>query len=382
MKNKLILSLLCSVSLANIVNAEMVEPVGLQYLQGQAGGGQQSGENIFMHNNIKHDKSINNNIKESISINNQLTPQQIEALQIQQQQYIDPQQIQISPEEIELMKKAIRHQNLKALQNKFFEKKRTGFENVLTIPYEENKTQSIRTRFAMNTTLIFDTKIKSYILGDPQGYKVQEIPNMPNALAITPSLIGIDTNLTIFTEDNKLHNFYIFSTDYKNRQNPNLIVYIKDEEAMLYEEELKRQKAEESKNYLLIQEGIAKVKIRKDEIKRKFKQKAKDENKWLLAEDIFRDNKWTYFKYSKDKMPKIPTIFAVIDKKDTPVETKIIGDYIIAETINPKFTIYIGDSYICVEDLNKKEEKLEKPQKNNYQFKSPNIIETKEIKGK
>ena len=30
MKNKLILSLLCSASLANIVNAEMVEPVGLR----------------------------------------------------------------------------------------------------------------------------------------------------------------------------------------------------------------------------------------------------------------------------------------------------------------------------------------------------------------
>ena len=67
-------------------------------------------------------------------------------------------------------------------------------------------------------------------------------------------------------------------------------------------------------------------------------------------------------------------------KKVLPIETKIIGNYIIAETINPKFTIYIGDSYICVEDLNKKEEELDK-QQNNYQFKSPNIIEVKEIKG-
>ncbi|WP_366936147.1 hypothetical protein [Helicobacter sp.] len=278
MNHKLIVNLLYCASLINIVNAEIVEPIGLQYLQGQTEGGQQSGENIFMHNNIKHDKSINNSIKESININNQLTSEQIETLQVQQQ-YTNPQQIQISQEEIELMKKAIRHQNLKALQNKFFEKKRTGFENVLTILYEENKTQSIRTRFAMNTTLIFDTKIKSYILGDPQGYKVQEIPNMSNALAITPSLIGIDTNLTIFTEDNKLHNFYIFSTDYKNSQNPNLIVYIKDEEAMLYEQKLKQQKEEEAKNYLVIQEGIAKVKIKRDAIKRKFKQKAKEENK-------------------------------------------------------------------------------------------------------
>ncbi|WP_366936149.1 TrbG/VirB9 family P-type conjugative transfer protein [Helicobacter sp.] len=94
---------------------------------------------------------------------------------------------------------------------------------------------------------------------------------------------------------------------------------------------------------------------------------------------MFRDNKWTYFKYPKDKMPKIPTIFAVIDKKDTPIETKIIGDYIIAETINPKFTIYIGNSYVCIEDLNNKEEK-HNHQKDNP-FTPPNIIEVKDIKG-
>ena len=71
-----------------------------------------------------------------------------------------------------------------------------------------------------------------------------------------------------------------------------------------------------------------------------------------MAEEIFSDKKFTYFKYSKDKLPQIPVIFAVIDKQDSPIETRILGDYIIAETINPKFTIKSGDSYVCVENLN------------------------------
>ena len=56
----------------------------------------------------------------------------------------------------------------------------------------------------------------------------------------------------------------------------------------------------------------------------------------------------------------IPTIYAVIDKQDSPVETRVIGDYIIAETINPKFTIKSGDSYVCVERKETQAEKLRK----------------------
>ncbi len=58
-------------------------------------------------------------------------------------------------------------------------------------------------------------------------------------------------------------------------------------------------------------------------------------------------------------MPQVPAIFAVIDKQDSPVETRIIGNYVIAETTAKKFTIKSGDSYVCVErlDQNKKAKK-------------------------
>ncbi len=57
-------------------------------------------------------------------------------------------------------------------------------------------------------------------------------------------------------------------------------------------------------------------------------------------------------------MPQVPAIFAVIDKQDSPVETRIIGNYVIAET-TAKITIKSGDSYVCVErlDQNKKAKK-------------------------
>lgn len=258
----------------------------------------------------------------------------------------------ISEEELALMKSAIRSQNLKALQQRFHSKKYTGVENTTTINYVENKTQKIRTRFAMATTLIFETDIESYILGDTTGFKVEEIPNMSNAVAIKPLLIGIDTSLTVRTKDKKIHTFYIFSTDYKNAKDPALVVYITDKESKKILEE---KQAQIEKDYFIIKDGIAELRVKREDISTKYIQKAKKENQWLMAEEIFSDKKFTYFKYDKDNMPQLPTIYAVIDRKDSPVETRTIGNYLIAETISPKFSIINGESYVCVEKTDAQE---------------------------
>ncbi|ECL7558317.1 type IV secretion system protein VirB9 [Campylobacter jejuni] len=254
----------------------------------------------------------------------------------------------IEKEQLELMKQALKNQNLNALQKRFFQKKYSGYENTLNLNYQENKTEKIRTRFAMATTIIFQTDITNYILGDTTGFKVEEIPNLPNAIAIKPLLIGIDTSLTIFTKDNKIHTFYIFSTDYKNSKDPNLIVYIKDDKTQNLIDE-KNEKI--NKEYLIIKEGIAEVRVKKTDIYNHYLQKGTNPNKWLVAEEIFDDKKFTYFKYDKKKMPQIPAIFAVIDNQDSPVESRVIGNYIIAETTAKKFTIRSGNSYICVEKI-------------------------------
>lgn len=265
----------------------------------------------------------------------------------------------LDEQQLTLMKNAIRNQNLKAIQGTFFHKKYKGFENTKNLNFENDKTQKIRTRFAMATTLIFETDIKSYILGDSTGFKIEEIPDLPNAIAVKPLLIGIDTSLTIFTKDNKLHTFYLFSTDYKSNKNPDLIVYIKDEESKKSQSEKEEQLA---KDYLIIKEGIAEVRVKRSEINRGYKQKAKKANAHLLAEEIFDDKQFTYFKYDKKKMPQIPSVFVVIDKQDSPIETRVIGDYIIAETTAKQFSIVLGDSYVCVEKMESKNKKPIKAQ--------------------
>ena len=314
-----------------------------------------SGESLFAQKPTIEDK--NKYLANNVSINNtNPNPQPMQYEQIQPQgQY--PQDIPAYTEEqLLLMKQAVRNKDLRAVQKKFLEKKYTGYENTIQIPYEENKTQKIRTRFTMATTIIFESEVESYILGDQSGYKVEEIPNMPNAISVKPFLIGIDTNLTIFTKDKKIHNFFLYSTDYKNKELPNLLVKILDDESKILTQ---AQMEEEARKYFTIKEGIAEIKVERDQMDFSYVKKAKKYNEWLIPSEVFNDDTFTYFKYEKKKNGKIPAVFAVIDKLDTPVETKVIGDWIIAETRNHKWTIWSGESYVCIEKIENKEKAQE-----------------------
>lgn len=314
-----------------------------------------SGESLFAQKPTIEDK--NKYLANNVSINNtNPNPQPMQYEQIQPQgQY--PQDIpSYTEEQLLLMKQAVRNKDLRAVQKKFLEKKYTGYENTIQIPYEENKTQKIRTRFTMATTIIFESEVESYILGDQSGYKVEEIPNMPNAISVKPFLIDIDTNLTIFTKDKKIHNFFLYSTDYKNKELPNLLVKILDDESKILTQ---AQMEEEARKYFTIKEGIAEIKVERDQMDFSYVKKAKKYNEWLIPSEVFNDDTFTYFKYEKKKNGKIPAVFAVIDKLDTPVETKVIGDWIIAETRNHKWTIWSGESYVCIEKIENKEKAQE-----------------------
>ncbi|TLD79946.1 type IV secretion system protein VirB9 [Helicobacter sp. MIT 05-5293] len=247
-------------------------------------------------------------------------------------------------QEILLKKQAVRSQNLNAIQGQFFAKNYKGTENTITIDYEDNNTYKIRTRIAMTSTMIFPQKIKNFILGDNVGFEVLEVPNSQNTLAIRPKLIGVDTSLAVFTDDGKLYSFYIFSTDFKSWKNPHLVVFVKD----------KRSIVEKSKDpffdeYFYVEEGINKLRVKKKEVYKRYKVKVKKENTWLVPEEIFSDNNYTFFKYDKNRYPQIPSIYTVIDKQDSPIETRVIGDFVIAETVADRFTIRIGEAYVCVE---------------------------------
>ena len=292
---------------------------------------------------------------------------------------------------------------LDAVQKKFWSPSRKPSDNTLNIKFVAGETHKIRTRANMTTTIILDgDKIASVIIGDSVGFEMKELGtskyDLSNILTIKPKLIGIDTNLTIIGESGNIYSFYVFSTDHKNRRNPAFLVFVSEirkidkikvenlEEKAKKEQEKAFKKLigndsnssdekadnddtkhlssfqlndsieEETDKEIIIGDKINKIKIKKNEIKRVYTQYPK-KNRGVVskaavklqAKDIFHDKKWTYFKFDRElATSKFPAIFRVIDGYDNPMNSRIVGNYLIVETIADKWTMRIGNEWVCV----------------------------------
>lgn len=298
---------------------------------------------------------------------------------------------------------------LDAIQNSFFVGNRKNTDNNLNINYKRGLTYKIRLRYAMATSFIFENdKVLRYINGDSAGFSIDEIKDDNDnitSLIIKPLKIGIDSNLIVFGKSGQVYTFYIFSTHFTNRRQPLFSVYIKnsDENIKIKKlEELKKQNQILLKNqsqsktiskreqkirekqeemmkvdysayekdegkFLVIGDTINRLYIEKANIKKDFYQKPKSKRTWwslwiykkvskgslkIQAIEIFRDKDYTYFKYDRaNNQNKFPVVFRVVDGYDNPVNTKVVGNYIIAEDISDKFTLKLGDEYVCVERI-------------------------------
>lgn len=283
---------------------------------------------------------------------------------------------------------------LDSVQKHFWNPKRKLQDNNYNILHRDGDTHMIRTRYAMTTTIVFDNDpIAKIIFGDPNGFELTELGahkwDLRNVITIKPKLIGIDTNLTVIGESGTIYTFYIFSTHFTNRRDPAFTVFVsKDRKigkiAMTDLEKQEKGKSNKEYNYksieyeaieedngefITIGDNVNKIRIDKSKIKRGYIQKPKTTRSWktlwltkkespdsvkMQALDIFNDNDYTYFKFDReDAMSKFPVLFKVVDGYDNPVNVKIVGNYIIAEDLSEKWTLKMGDEYVCVRMLKK-----------------------------
>lgn len=295
-----------------------------------------------------------------------------------------------SKEEIELIIQNMKSKNLQTLQESFFNPNYKTNENTINVLEQKENTIKIQTRYAMTTTIVFEFPIKNYIVGDATGFEINEIPDMENMINIRPLLIGIDTNLTVFTTDKRVYSFYLYSTDYRAKTTPAFIVNVKTpytrEEIIREIEEQEgspissnteskqihssgaqasninytgysynadknykgSMKVNEEYEYVIIGEGKKALKVKRSEIDRRYEQKAKNKYKHLLARNVFSNKAFTFFEYDRTITHELPAIWEVIDGKDSPIKTRVIGNYVVVDSIADKFTVRQGDAYVCV----------------------------------
>ncbi|WP_187839566.1 TrbG/VirB9 family P-type conjugative transfer protein [Helicobacter pylori] len=85
--------------------------------------------------------------------------------------------------------------------------------------------------------------------------------------------------------------------------------------------------------------------------KKVVKSKYKDD----LPTQIFNDEQFTYFKFNRSNArSKFPVVYKVIDGYDNPVNSRVVGDYLIAEDVSNQWNLKLGKAYLCIEKIAKR----------------------------
>ncbi|GAA7219895.1 hypothetical protein ID0458_05820 [Helicobacter pylori] len=278
-------------------------------------------------------------------------------------------------------------QDLNAIQGSFFDKNRSKMSNTLNIDYFQGQTYKIRLRYAMATLLFFSKPISDFVLGDKVGFDAKILESNDRILLIKPLQIGVDSNISVIDNEGKVFSFYVFSTTFTSSKHPNLQVFIEDknyysnafikpqnkentlENAPTNNNKPLKEEKEETKEEetIIIGDNTNAMKIVKKDIQRGYRALKSSQRKWyclwicskksklsLMPEEIFNDKQFTYFKFDKKlALSKFPVVYKVVDGYDNPVNTRIVGDYIIAEDVSAKWTLRSGKDYLCIRFIKK-----------------------------
>ncbi|GHS31260.1 hypothetical protein JP0120_06700 [Helicobacter pylori] len=277
-------------------------------------------------------------------------------------------------------------QDLNAIQGSFFDKNRSKMSNTLNVDYFQGQTYKIRLRYAMATLLFFSKPISDFVLGDKVGFDAKILESNDRILFIKPLQIGVDSNISVIDNEGKVFSFYVFSTTFTSSKHPNLQVFIEDknyysnafmkpqnkentlEKAPTNNKPLKEEKEEtKEEETITIGDNTNAMKIVKKDIQKGYRALKSSQRKWyclgicskksklsLMPEEIFNDKQFTYFKFDKKlALSKFPVIYKVVDGYDNPVNTRIVGDYIIAEDVSAKWTLRLGKDYLCIRFIKK-----------------------------
>ncbi|WRD67418.1 TrbG/VirB9 family P-type conjugative transfer protein [Helicobacter pylori] len=277
-------------------------------------------------------------------------------------------------------------QDLNAIQGSFFDKNRSKMSNTLNIDYFQGQTYKIRLRYAMATLLFFSKPISDFVLGDKVGFDAKILESNDRILFIKPLQIGVDSNISVIDNEGKIFSFYVFSTTFTSSKHPNLQVFIEDknyysnafmkpqnkentlEKTPINNKPLKEEKEEtKEEETITIGDNTNAMKIVKKDIQKGYRALKSSQRKWyclgicskksklsLMPEEIFNDKQFTYFKFDKKlALSKFPVVYKVVDGYDNPVNTRIVGDYIIAEDVSAKWTLRLGKDYLCIRFIKK-----------------------------
>lgn len=273
--------------------------------------------------------------------------------------------------------------SLNAIQQAFDES--DPRDNVVVFKYDRATIYKLRLREFMTTTVVLPKgeAISGFSLGDDTNFtfipyasdkkgsgkadKKGGTDNLENIFSIRPTYPGADTSLTIIGRSGRLYSFYLRADSVKSKHMPIFTAHIEDKGGALPlveadpaapaaddgamgdlgpPEKMTGEDAAAEAEYLRSLPLVDPSQINLN------KYKLAGGDKSLAPVRVFDDGYWTYFKLSEDKnldKVKVPAVYRVVDGYDTPVNVRVEGGTLIAETLSKGgWTLRSGEAHLCI----------------------------------
>lgn len=244
--------------------------------------------------------------------------------------------------------------DLKSVQKAF--NKSGMHENVSVYKYEDENTYKVRLRTAIETMFVLpqDEKIISYSLGDSLIFKYKPIIvksyQTENLFTVRPQTAGADTNLIVVGASGKIYKFYLRADNHDSPFLPIFAIYISKDGKIPTPKSLKT----EFENLNVDSEQKTKLShFLTDKVDMKsanFSYSSLSGSDDIKPETVFDDGRFTYFYFKRKdgEVNNLPVVYRVVDDYDTPVNSRVEGDFIIAETLSKRWTLRSGTAHHCI----------------------------------
>jgi type IV secretion system protein VirB9 len=214
-------------------------------------------------------------------------------------------------------------------------------ERIKMVSYQENNVVPIYGKTFTSTQVVFarDEYVLDIEGGDTSGWMVTHHKSLPNMVFLKPTMLGSDSNMTIVT--NK-HNYYFHVMSNKDLRVSN--------DAQTYAIKFKYPVEERRKLN-------ARLKLKQQKRSAQLNQhRNPNDYNWaysfagshrIMPLHVFDDGTFTFFELRKNQ--PVPAIFAVDDRtgKESVVNTRRQGDYIVVQRLAPQFTLRNGNKAVA-----------------------------------
>ena len=246
--------------------------------------------------------------------------------------------------------------NLDVVQAAFNESAVT--DNIKVCHQSDEAICKLRIRERMPAVLHFNEKVESWVLGDGKNFAFEPIDSSNAIFSLRGIYPGADTNLTAVGASGLIYSFYIRIDSVSSEHVSDFVVRVRANPLLLSRQQQGDKHAEGASQ---VKEAAATASVSQDYLAQKPPVDATDFNfdfeivngdQALMPRRIFDDGIWTYFQYGEDehlnKVNNLPVVYAVRDGYDMPVNARVEGEYLIAETVSDQWTIRRGEAYACV----------------------------------